>query len=855
MAMMVRRDRSAYYGSLQQNSQAAQGKAATEASKTSAKNDLTLAKRNLRTQAIEEQAWNDTLQVGKNAINAFTTIVSDGMTLGKLISEAQMADANTDLLKMTTEGKGIAEKSIADGSSMFTLETDENGNETAVFSPGEGIETWYQDAMKAIDDSDYTQRVKDSMKQSLTQNYYGFVQNMQSGAIKRSFDSIEQGFETQITADSVSDAQLYAQYDGKLPEGVLYSGMATIAGRSDWTDDQKKAYAAQYIQQVQRQGIQERAVQIATSQGMQSANDYIYSQKSLTAEQKISISSKANAAYQQIENGYVAEVDSMMESAFSDPGGSSPSDVYEWIDNMAAANGLPESMVNKLNDTAKGVQTEAANAAVDNTLASDTMIGIAALESTRTNLANGVYDSWFYGNDELKQGAIAKYDSAITAIKKGAADALGKSLKDIEEMDDRVIDAFNAANNEAFSLFDTGAITGRQYGEMLVANANTALQQSQMSDVEITTAWRTAMGKATDAYVEEVYGDDVRSSVEALLVAEGAINATKSERTKEELQLINDLVAETNGNILNTLWDYGKKKVPIESVLDYADKSYQSFLLKQSVLGKDGETDIPLPTDPGVTMKKVVNAVSESNSKITSDMDASYVWYDHSDAFMQGIDAAADENGQISLTRNIENGLPTAHFLDEGVQEEYRRSVNVYRSQLAMALGISEADLMGADYPEAVGENAAIASPVFYYEGRSFRCRGKTIQEFVDTGTAGDGKGEWKEFAYINNDGRPTVIGAALADDGRDTAPDDAAFSISGENIRDYIKLDTEMGRMGPVVKGVTVDPRIVQAANYTAKDVYSMLKDIPELMSQWPSIGTELRRLEMERDKGKEEG
>ena len=312
MAMMVRRDRSAYYGSLQQNSQAAQGKAATEASKTSAKNDLTLAKRNLRTQAIEEQAWNDTLQVGKNAINAFTTIVSGGMTLGKLISEAQMADANTDLLKMTTEGKGIAEKSIADGSSMFTLETDENGNETAVFSPGEGIETWYQDAMKAIDDSDYTQRVKDSMKQSLTQNYYGFVQNMQSGAIKRSFDSIEQGFETQITADSVSDAQLYAQYDGKLPEGVLYSGMATIAGRSDWTDDQKKAYAAQYIQQVQRQGIQERAVQIATSQGMQSANDYIYSQKSLTAEQKISISSKANAAYQQIENGYVAEVDSMM---------------------------------------------------------------------------------------------------------------------------------------------------------------------------------------------------------------------------------------------------------------------------------------------------------------------------------------------------------------------------------------------------------------------------------------------------------------------------------------------------------------------------------------------------------------
>ena len=327
MAMLERRDRSSYYDSLNAKAKSAQNEATAENAMTRAKNSTIMERR-----SIERNRQN--IQAGLNIAGAIKGMISDAFTVGTgdlspivgeqlnaIIHQGQMADADTDLLSIVTEGKGLAESSIADGSSTFTMVTDENGKQQLQFTPAQSVTDWYEGAMKQIDDSSYLPDVKAAMKKSLNANYYSMVQGMQSSAIERSYQSIQAGFETKINADLVSDAQLWAQYDGKKPADVFYAGSATIAGRTDWTDEEKANYAASYIQQVQRQGIQERATQIAmgsatyvdadgnVSTGLEAARKYIYGQKSLTSDDKRSFYSKAMVSYNQLEGAYKTEAE------------------------------------------------------------------------------------------------------------------------------------------------------------------------------------------------------------------------------------------------------------------------------------------------------------------------------------------------------------------------------------------------------------------------------------------------------------------------------------------------------------------------------------------------------------------
>ena len=56
------------------------------------------------------------------------------------------------------------------------------------------------------------------------------------------------------------------------------------------------------------------------------------------------------------------------------------------------------------------------------------------------------------------------------------------------------------------------------------------------------------------------------------------------------------------------------------------------------------------------------------------------------------------------------------------------------------------------------------------------------------------------------------------------------------------------------MLKGVTINPELLTAANYTTADVYRAIKDIPELAAQWQMISRELKRLEQERDNREED-
>ena len=610
----------------------------------------------------------------------------------------------------------------------------------------------------------------------------------------------------------------------------------------------KQAEAAAYMQQVMYLGAQDRAAEIARTdeRGMAAVDEYVSSLGFLTQTQKNSVYSVANQSYVNMKNGYTDMASSMMAEAFMD-GGSTPAQVYQAINDTVTANGIPKPVAIEMLDSARAEQRQAVQAMGDNTLANDTASGYADLVAGREAIASGEFDSYYYGIPEEKDKLIAKYDSAIAEIETATAEALNKDIDTIREMDKQVITDFNQANDDAFNLFDTGAITGQQYGQLITANTQVALGESEISDSTIIAGWHTAFAKGTEAYVEDVYADTVEDKVEALLVAEGRVNATKSKRTPEEIRLINDMITRTNGSIMNALWDYGKKAVPIDSVLDHVERAYQSVVLRDSVLGKDGVSDIPLPTDPGVTMKQVITAAASHNSEVTSNPEASYVWYDHAEAYASGFSMEADEEGQISMVEaSPDASRPKAHFLDAAVQEAYNRLVAVYRSQLAMVLGVSEEDLMGADNPEAVGENGAIPSPVFYFNGHSYRPRGLVFQEFVDTGEQGDGIGTWVDFAVIQKDGMGPELIREPAGMPEPEAVD--MSQVSRNNFRAFFTVEKPEGEVNATPTAITVDPRIVEAHNYSEPEVLRLVHEDPELRPFHQLIQRQLKYLENSR-------
>lgn len=850
MAMFERRDRSAYYSSLRANSEAASNRANVKNTESRVKNSTTLARREQRNYQLELQNYKDVsngiMDFVKTGLSIMGGVVKLGKGLDSIMVDAEKVDASVDMTSWLAEGDVIAGNQIGEGNSGIVENPDpgaassgalpavstgqgNNSEGSFVFKPSDEFNKWYDGIKKKIDESDYSSATKAAMKEQADNYYIAKIQEMAGLAVEQRLADYENSFSMMQQMSSVPDAQLYAEYDGNLPEGVFYQGIANIAGRNDWSSERKEYEAARYLQQVRLGGVQEKAVSIARTDGMAAADAYIQKQGFLSADEKISLTALSQQSFNQMNGIYTEQASAMMEEAFTS-GGSTPFQIYSEYKDIAKANNLPDETLNSMIAKGKAAQREAVSAMGQNTLQADKNEGLSALYDGLEYLESGKANAWFYGMTEEKDKLIGDYKSSIAEYEKNVAEALDTSIENVQKMDKDVVTRFEESNNSAFELFDAGDINGEEYGQMVTANTIAALGDSQTKDAVIVAGWRTALNKATDKYVETNFSDDVRNKVEALLVAEGRINSTKNKRTKEELMLVEDLIAETNGNILNALWDYGRKSVNAENLLDYVDKSYQSYVLRESVLGKDDESNIPLQTDDGVTMKKVISAATESNSKITSNPEASYVWYDHGEAYRDSFSISSDDNGQITLENSTPDAaVPSAHFLSESVETEYRRTASVYRSQLAMALGISESQI--ADNPEAVGENAAIASPVFSLrDGSTFRCRGKIIQKFVDTGTPGDGKGQWVPYIQINKDGTdPRIIGenGEIATDGK---PKDGYSTPTGHEVEQFVHVNNG---------NISIDDALFEQPWFSESLVYEQLTGTENkaIRSHWDQI------------------
>lgn len=808
-----RYDRSGYYSALSRNSQSATNRASARAAATIARNDTTLTRKRIQeSNERHENIRNGIKNVATGGVNLVYAGVSGDLSpiigdkLNTLIQSSQAEQGNAALLPLLTEGAGIAKKALAAGTARFEEVETENGIEL-VFNPGEELQKWYEESLSAVDGMGFLPSIKSQLRASLTESYWGQVQSLQSSAIDKAYADLEASYGENLEASLVSDAAKWSEYQGKLPEGVFYSGLATIAGRSDFSDDRKASEAMDYLQQVRYLGVQDTAVRVGRTDpdGMAAVDSYLQSLDFLTPQERNNIYSLAQTSYNQMTGAYIDQATALMSEAFISQD-STPEQIIQEIQDVGSANNLPKAVVNEMVEAARIEQRTAIREKVSNQLAVDTAGGYTELTETLSSLENGDFDSWFSGVPEEKATAISDYRQAIEDAETKLAESLDTERKAIAEMDSDILEGYETGLENDWKLFDSGSINGPQYMERVSARTASVREQAQLGTTHesIIAAQAVAMDKVI-GYIPQALRSDIESIVEQILVAEGRIAKTASKRTAEEWKELKTAITATNGAIADAIYEYGTGAVTsVEDIYTYADRTFQAFLLSHDILGKDGESDIPLPTDPGVTMKKVITAAVETNTKAVEGGETHYIYLDRSVGYDPTI--ISDENGTIQgiIPRYLANGefqaFPEYRFLSVAAQEDFNRRRNVFVSQLALSLGIDEAEIQALPEISQSGDTA-IASPVMFADGRVFRVRGYTIQETAD------GK-SWMPFAKINKNGWPDLIN-----------PSEADKESQEENISSRINshIHIEDGR-------VTVDPEILDDSGLTFGQIYDYI-------------------------------
>lgn len=879
MAMFERRDRSAYYGSLSSNTQAAQQRASVKNIRSSTENSTVLARRGIQRREAERRSILDTESIGNfisKASSLFSSAVSGGMKLSELIAASESEEASVDMAEWLAEGDKAADDAIRGGEAGFKENeqpSDESpsgdaGNQGASvgadpetvsaggsparksrsysFDPGESFTTWYEGLLDRIENSDYSATTKESMRKQATQYYVSKFGEMAGMSIEQTYYDYENAFSANQQIAAVPDSQLWAQYNGTLPAGVMYQGIANIAGRSDWSDERKQTEAALYLEQVRYSGAKERAVQIARTEGLASADSYLQSLSFLSADQRNSIYGVAQTSYGQMEGAYVSQAEDIMAEAFTDMG-TAPAEVMQEINDIGKANNLPKSMVSSMLRAAQGQQRTAVRTMVSNQLSADAAGGYSAYAETLDWLESGRMDSWFYGMPEEKDAAIAQYKAKLQDIEESAAKALDTSAEKVRSADNDVITAFEDGLDSDWNLFTSGSYTGEEYLQAVTNRTAAARKQIGLpeSDASILAAQSVAMNKVM-GYIPQALRGDIESAVTSLLVAEKLIQSQASKRSPEELALLNKVLTQTNGAIADAIFQYGTKAVGTpEDIFNYANQTTQAFILQNEVLGTDGLSDIPLLDEPGVTMKKAVTAAVESNNKIVNAGESNYIYLDHS----AGYDPVGlqDEDGNTVgvVSRYLASGelaaFPEYRFLSIEAQEDFRRRTDVFESLLLHGMNQDGMSITKADIhsmPEVSDSgNTAIASPVMFVDGRIFRVRANEIQETKDGET-------WTAFATFTDSGDVSLVN-----------PQEREVRIPDNNWLDantigrYVKPAYETTRAGRQLTGVTIDPAIFETANYSQTDAINLVKNDPELKQAWQIFAREINAMDTKED------
>lgn len=835
MALLTDRyDSGRLVSALRNNSQLAGMEATQKARTRSMENSTLLTRRNIA------RSERDINLIAGIAQKSFSAVISAAMgnfapmlgdDLNSLIQSSQLQQANAELYPLLLEGAGIAQESLASGESRFQQMDfyDSDGNVTrseTVFMPGESLQAWYDDAMKKVDDMGFLPNVKSQLKSSLTSSYYGQLADLQSSAIEKAYTDMQNAYATNLNNALTADAALWNQYDGDpLSSGITFQGMAIIAGRSDLSPEARQTEAVNYLNQVRRLATQEKAVELARTEGMASVDAYLAEQTWLQPTERNSYYQIAQTSFSQMAEAYTGQGTQMMREAFDD-GESMPIQVYTAIDDFARSNGLSESAHSALRDGARAEQRLQIADMAANSLAADRADGYQAMIDGRDYIKDGKADAYLAGlpDDEakaIKATLVGQYDSAIAEYEESTAKALGKSIEDIRAADKNLLQSFNSTKAALSDSFLGGSITGHEYAQGLRTNVQATLDAMGEEGGEnwngVIAAYESGMKAMTESEVLKPHKGDIEEAVENVLVSEGRIAYSGKDRDKEEWDIYYRTLDEVNGLLYEAAMNYGTGKLTLEEFYRTADRANQAIILSHSMA-----SDMGIKSDGSQTYKEVIQNFTKQNNA-----------------------AYAASNSQIPIIRRTQT-LAADGSVIEGyefpvpeLEAEFGDNSDVLTTLVSKMEGVPRESIQcSPQYNEATGTMiAAPVASVMYGEGEApaaFRAFGDVLQKRVDFG---NGISAWVDYASING-GYPEKFPQEDFSSKSEKAKEAAESGQDSLDVSRYIRK--EGGRW-------TVDKDIFDDPFYDYKTAYQQIQRL--YRGEWDLVLNVLSNAALERE------
>lgn len=647
------------------------------------------------------------------AYNFLQNVVSFGTKIYGLVQDQQTQQVNADTTTFLTEFQGKLNESIINGTSKYI--EDENGN--LIFQLDPNLQQEYDNYAASIEASDYMSPVKKSALASLQSNFAGIKLNASTAALEQVYNDRNELFNANLNNALISDAQLLVSGNGELPEGAVFSGVAQILARSDWSQDKKDAAIASYMPQVMNQYAIEAGSSIARSQGTLAAQEFIWSVPGLSEDQRQSALAYANSSLSARMSGLANSAVTMMEDAISE--GASPADVYKTVlDNMGSEASETRSYVY---DQMLSAQMKAVTEIATNQYNQDLNGGLEELQKTYDAYKAGSYDYLFTELPELEKSFVSMYETAISDKTSSLASALNATSKDIKAADQSLLSTLD--NTESFLMagIDANTITPadaiEQYGNL--ASQIAGQLQVPGNSLALETSKIEFLTKLADNYLPANWKTPINDALDSVYAAL-QINGSASSLTDEQITAKNKVTQYSYGLIADMF--YNNANYTLDDALAEIQNLKESYLMS-GISGNYTGLSVPDAADGKPVAKNTSAAISLFNS------------YRNFSGLVYSDDAAA-------MVQNEVTGVPAApqyKFISSDVEKNFN---NGSQALMPIIANFTGTDISSITYaPESLPDGSMVACPVYYAGGNAYRIRGEQIQAHVN--------GVWTHAGYV----------------------------------------------------------------------------------------------------------
>lgn len=665
------------------------------------------------------------------------TAISFASNIHDVVQQSQSTAAQNDISTSLQEGERLLQNSIASGKTYFGTNP-ATGEMELVMAPE--VEEWYSTSRERIGSGNYMASIKENALKSFDLSYEALKTSANSSLVEKYYSDLNTNFATNLELAKSADIQSYVQAGGDVDAWnttATIQGVKAINGRSDWSNESKSAQTTSYLLEVQQEGDTQIAANIARTQGLQAALDYIDSRGYYTTAEKQTMFSRASTSVAQAKSAAEELAAGAMEDAIVNSS-ATPEKVYSALESQFSSQSV--AIRSAARDAAESKQIELVISMFNNQLSSDGKAGLTKLIGTYDELNEGSWNDYFYGIESTKDTVVTTYGKAITSAQSALAASAGStseatmSASSIDTANGKIFAAYEKVSASNLAAFEAGQCNGETYATAQLAAAESFNSQFIEGGYQSASTWRasttgaaiSAVQKIVDDYIPARYKDEASDALDYLETCLG-LNITSTQMTPDDAKRLYDAKTALTGEFANYVREHGATMTDGEFAA-WAQKKAEDYAWLQTK-SYDKVLDGNYIPKSSTTMNRRVDDFNEIVAmSYGSEKDGTYspgtYFVKWESSF--GYNATT---GQYEY--KAAKGEDSYTFANENVEETWQYMATLAKSQITWLTG-TEDGLMKV-YCDTDADGRPIMSPVVEVGLTMYRFKDGTIQYYDGT--------------------------------------------------------------------------------------------------------------------------